>query len=46
MLSVQIALKIPSQETREGLLATQQDFYEHGQLSKVDDLTKLTLIDE
>ena len=43
---VQRALNIPSKRVREGLLTVQQEFLQHGQSSKVDDLTKLALIDE
>ena len=41
-----MALEIPYQEVREGLLAAQIQFQEHDQPSKVDDLTKLASIDE
>ena len=43
---MQAAVEVPSQEVREGLVATQLQFLEHGQPSKINDLTRLASIDE
>ena len=37
---------MPSQEVREGLLAMQLQFQEHGQPYKIDNLTKLASVNE
>ena len=43
---MQAALEVPYQEVEEGLVAVQLQFFEHGQPSKIDDLTKLESVDE
>ena len=43
---MQVTLKVPSQEVTERLGAMQLQFLEHGQPSKIDDLTRLAYVDE